>query len=61
MINIPAVQAMSRDRLAETLREMVVQAAPRALIRDVFLADLGPEVPDPTVESFVEAVNTAFA
>jgi hypothetical protein len=61
MINIPAVQAMSAGELSETLRGMVEQAAPQALVRDVFLADIGPEVPDATVENFVQAVNKAFA
>ncbi len=60
MINIPAVQAMPQDRLTETLREMVAQAAPRALIRDIFMADVGPDVPDATVARFVEAVNSGF-
>jgi hypothetical protein len=40
---------------------MVSQATPRALIRDIYLADIGPEVPDTTVERFVEAVNAAFS
>ena len=61
MINIPAVQAMPPDRLREMLREMVVQAAPRPLIRDIFMADIGPDVLDATVEGFVDAVNVAFA
>jgi hypothetical protein len=61
MINIPAVQAMPQDRLTETLREMVSQATPRALIRDIYMADIGPDVPDTTVERFVEAVNAAFS
>ena len=61
MINIPAVQAMPPGRLAETLRDMVAQAAPRTLIRDIFLADIGPDVPDAAVVNFVEAVNAAFA
>jgi len=60
MINIPSVQAVPQDRLADTLREMVSQAAPRALVRDIFMADIGPDVPDTTVERFVEAVNAAF-
>ncbi len=61
MINIPAVQAMSPERLRGTLREMISQGAPQGLIRDVYLADIGPDVPDATVENFVEAVNAAFA
>ena len=61
MINIPAVQAMSADRLSETLKDMVAEAEPRTLVRDIFLADIGPEVPDALVANFVEAVNAAFA
>ncbi len=61
MLNIPAVQAMPQDRLADILREMVSQAAPRALVRDIFMADIGPDVPDATVEQFVEAANAAFS
>ncbi len=61
MINIPAVQAMPRGRLGDTLREMVLQAAPQNLIRDIFMADVGPEVPDAVIENFVWAVDAAFA
>ncbi len=61
MINIPAVTGMSAASLSETLQEMIRQAAPRALIRDIFLADIGPDVADATVEHFVQAVNDAFA
>jgi hypothetical protein len=39
---------------------MIAQGGPRELIRDVFVADIGPEVGDSTVENFVEAVNAAF-
>jgi hypothetical protein len=60
MINIPAVQALPSDQLAGTLREMVAQTAPRALIRDIFMADIGPDVPDAAVANFVECVNTSF-
>jgi hypothetical protein len=61
LINIQAVQAMRPDGLRETLREMAAQAAPRALIRDIYMADIGPDVPDATIERFVEAVNAALA
>ena len=61
MVNIPAVQVMPCDRLADTLKAMVEQAAPRALIRDIYMADIGPDVADAIVENFVEAVNAAFA
>jgi uroporphyrinogen-III decarboxylase len=60
MVNIPAVQTMTSDHLKEVVKEMVARAAPRELVRDVFLADIGPEVPDSTVANFVEAVNAAF-
>lgn len=45
----------------EMVAELVAQAAPRARIRDIYLADIGPDVPDATVENFVNAVNTAFS
>ena len=60
MINIPNVQAMPRGELKDLLQAMVSQGAPRSLIRDIYLADIGPEVPDATVESFVSAVDAAF-
>jgi hypothetical protein len=60
MINIPDVQAMPANRLAESLKRMVADAAPRALVRDIFMADIGPEVPDTLVANFVEAVNAAL-
>jgi uroporphyrinogen decarboxylase-like protein len=60
MINIPAVEAMPFDRLAETLRDMLVQSRPATLVRDIFMADIGADVPNTTVENFVEAVNQAF-
>ncbi|HEY5915171.1 MAG TPA: uroporphyrinogen decarboxylase family protein [Verrucomicrobiae bacterium] len=61
MINIPAVQNMPADRLADTAKEMVDQAAPWGLIRDIYMADIGPDVSDIVVENFVEAVDAAFA
>ncbi len=51
---------MSPDELKAALRERVAQGAPRSLIRDIFLADIGPDVPDAMVESFVSAVDAAF-
>ena len=60
MINIPNVQAMPRGELKDLLQAMVSQGAPRSLIRDIYLADIGPDVPDATVESFVSAVDAAF-
>ncbi len=60
MINIPDVQKMARDRMAERLCEMVAEARPQPLIRDIYMADIGPDVPDAVVENFVEAVNAAF-
>ena len=61
MINIPAVQTMSDSQLRDTVQEMVEQAASRDLVRDIFMADIGPDVLDATVQSFVAAVNAAFA
>ncbi len=60
MMNIPDVQAMTPGQLQDSLREMVSQGEPRAVIRDIFLADIGPDAPDSTVENFVTAVDAAF-
>ena len=60
MINIPDVQAMPPDQLTDSVLSMVSEGAPRLLIRDIYLADIGPDVPDASVEEFVSAVDAAF-
>ena len=60
MINIYDLQNMSRPTLRETISRMVQQAAPISAIRDIWVADIGPDVPDEKVLDFIEAVNSAF-
>jgi len=36
------------------------QGSPKDRIRDIWVADIGPDVPDRVVMDFVEAVNAAF-
>ena len=36
------------------------QGSPADLMRDIWVADIGPDVPDRVVMDFVEAVNAAF-
>jgi hypothetical protein len=40
---------------------MLEQAQPMALVRDFFVADIGPDVPDAKVLEFIEAVDLAVA
>ena len=60
MINIYDFQNMSLLTIRDLLTSMVQQAEPISQVRDVWLADIGPEVPDETVLNFVEAVDRAF-
>jgi hypothetical protein len=39
---------------------MIAHGAPQNAIRDVWMADVGPDVPDQLVIGFVEAVDAAF-
>jgi hypothetical protein len=43
----------------DLLVNMLRQAAPISRVRDVYVADIGPEVPDQKVLDFVEAVDLA--
>jgi hypothetical protein len=60
MINIYDLQNMSLLTMRNQLASMLRQADPRSQVRDVWLADIGTEVPDETVLNFVEAVDRAF-
>ncbi len=60
MINVYDVANMSAATLREVLTEMLKQAAPNSAIRDVWMADVGPDAPDQLVIDFVEAVDAAF-
>ena len=59
MINIYDLQNMSRPEVRELIVKMVREAGPRACLRDVWVADIGPEVPDGIVLDFVNAVDSA--
>ena len=58
-INIYDLQNLSRPAMRELLASMLRQATPISRVRDVWVADIGPEVPDETVLNFVEAVDQA--
>jgi uroporphyrinogen-III decarboxylase len=59
MINIYDLQNMSRPAVHELIAKMVREVGPRECLRDVWVADIGPEVPDDVVLDFVEAVDSA--
>jgi len=59
MINIQDLQNMSRLAMRESIADMVRQACPICCLRDVWVADIGPEVSDEKVLDFVEAVDWA--
>jgi len=61
MINVYDVANMSPSTLRDVMTEMVKQGAPTSAIRDVWMADVGPDVPDQVVIGFVEAVDAAFS
>jgi hypothetical protein len=61
MINIYDLQNMPRQEVRDLLIMMVRDAGPRECLRDVWLADIGPEVPDEAVLNFVEAVDSAVS
>lgn len=60
-IAMPAVQRMSPEELREELTELVRNAKPASLIRDIWMEDIGPEVPDDVVVNFVESVDAAMS
>jgi hypothetical protein len=59
MINIYDLQNMSMPAMRDLLASMLEQADPMSRVRDVWVADIGPEVPDETVLNFVQAVDRA--
>jgi hypothetical protein len=61
MINVYDLQNMSRQATRELMVKMVREAGSLASLRDVWVADIGPELPDETVLNFVEAVDLAVA
>jgi uroporphyrinogen-III decarboxylase len=61
MINIYDLQNMLRPAVRELIAKMVCAAGSLACLGDVWVADIGPEVPDEIVLNFVEAVDSAVA
>ena len=59
MINIYDLQNMSRPQVRELMVKMVRDVGSRACLRDVWVADIGPEVPDEAILDFVDAVDSA--
>jgi hypothetical protein len=60
MINIYDLQNMPRPAVRELMVKMVREVGSLACLRDVWVADIGPEVPDDVVLNFVEAVDSAL-
>jgi hypothetical protein len=59
MINVYDLQNMSMPAMCDLLASMLRQAEPISQVRDIWVADIGPEVGDETVLNFVEAVDRA--
>jgi len=60
MINVYDACSMSASRMRDVTADMVREGSPKDRIRDVWMADIGPDVPDRVVVDFVEAVNAVF-
>jgi hypothetical protein len=60
MINIYDVCNMSASDMRDVIIDMARQGSPADRVRDIWVADVGPDVPDRVVMDFVEAVNAAF-
>jgi hypothetical protein len=61
LINVFDIQNMPTSTLRSLIAKTVNQAQPACYIRDVWIADLGPEVSDRAVVDFVEAIDSSFA
>lgn len=61
MINIYDLQNMSPPAMRDLLAGMLREAEPISRVRDVWVADIGPEVSDEMVLNFVEAVDEAVS
>ena len=60
MIHVYDVCEMSASTMRAVITDIVRQGAPKRRIRDIWMADIGPDVSDQVVVNFVEAVNAAF-
>jgi len=61
LVGVSFISAMREMELRQAMQNLVQNAAPTSLVRDVFMADIGADVEDSTIERFVEAVDAAFA
>jgi hypothetical protein len=61
MINIYDLQNMPQQAVRELIAKMVRESGSLASLRDVWVADIGPEVSDESILNFVEAVDLAVA
>jgi len=61
MINVYDLQNMSHAEVRNLMVKMVREAGPLECLRDIWVADIGPEVTDETVLNFIEAVDSAVA
>jgi hypothetical protein len=61
LVGVSSIAAMGERELYASMRHLVQGAAPTSLVRDVFMADIGADVEDSTIEAFVDAVDAAFA
>lgn len=60
LIHVYDVCEMSAAAMRDVITDIVGQGAPMNRIRDIWMADIGPDVPDHVVIDFVEAVDAAF-
>ena len=61
MMNVDDVQNMTRTTLCETVFHMIQQAAQISAVCDIWVADIGPDIPDEAILDFVVAVDSAFS
>lgn len=61
MINVYDMQNMTHTTMREIVLRMIQQAAPISAVRDVWVADIGPDVSDETILDFIDAVDSAFS
>ncbi len=61
MIAIYDLQNLARQEMGELVAGMVRDVGSLEYLRDIWVADIGPEVPDEIVVNFIEAVDAAVA
>ena len=61
LVGVSSISAMSESQMRTAMTDLIGAAEPTSLVRDVFMADVGADVEDSTIETFVESVDAAFA